>query len=51
MKTLATNRGVAITLVVALALWFVPSLQEGIDFPVFYLLFGYTLFQEYYRLL
>lgn len=44
MKTLATNRGVAITLVVALALWFVPSLQEGIDFPVFYLLFGYTLF-------
>ena len=28
---------------VGIALWFVPSLQGPLDFPIFYLLFGYTL--------
>lgn len=33
-----------ITLVVAVALWFVPDLQGVLGFPIFYLLFLYTLF-------
>lgn len=33
-----------VTLAVAAALWFFPSFQSGLDLPVFYLLFGYSLF-------
>lgn len=34
----------AVTLAVAAVLWFVPNLQGALDFPVFYLLFGYAVF-------
>ncbi|MBK5265982.1 MAG: branched-chain amino acid ABC transporter permease [Acidimicrobiia bacterium] len=41
------NRPTAVRLtgfsVVALALWFLPTLQGPLGFPIFYLLFGYTL--------
>lgn len=34
----------AATLVVAAAVWFFPNLQAAMDWPVFYLLFAYTVF-------
>ena len=33
-----------ITLALAVLLWFAPDLKAVVDFPIFYLLFGYTLF-------
>jgi branched-chain amino acid transport system permease protein len=41
----STNRTTSlITLAVAVVLWFMPTFRETLDFPVFFLLFGYTLF-------
>ena len=41
----STNRNTSlITLAVAVALWFMPTFRETLGFPVFFLLFGYSLF-------
>lgn len=41
----STNRNTSlITLAVAAVLWFMPTFRESLDFPVFFLLFGYSLF-------
>ena len=39
-----TQRTSLITLTVAVVLWFMPNLRETLDYPVFFLLFGYGLF-------
>ena len=42
--TFTTRRTSLITLAVAIVLWFMPNLRETLDYPVFFLLFGYGLF-------
>ncbi len=42
--TSTTRNTSLITLGFAVVLWFMPSARETLDFPVFFLLFGYSLF-------